>query len=264
MIEEYRRGRTPNPDVMCNREVKFGACMQWVKKQDSNALFATGHYAQGDTESLIQGNDNNKDQTYFLWAIKKELLPSIIFPIGRLEKNEVRRIAKEANLPVAEKRDSQGLCFVGTIDVKTLLKQYIDEKKGHVLDEYGEVIGHHTGAMFYTLGERHGFTITKKSVSDAPYFVIAKNMETNTITVSHTPPQEDTGDVIVLEDVNWMTAPHNGRSYQARARYRAPFASVEIIDDTHIMVADGDITRTPGQSLVLYDNERCIGGGIMK
>lgn len=264
MIEEYRNGRTPNPDVMCNREVKFGACLDWVKKQDKNALFATGHYAQHDNKTLIQSNDNNKDQTYFLWAVKKELLPSIIFPVGQLNKSDVRRIAEEAGLPVATKRDSQGLCFVGTIDVKTLLKQYIDEKRGSVLDEHGEVIGHHSGAMFYTLGERHGFTITKKSVSDAPYFVVAKNMDTNTLIVSNIPPQEDNGNIIILEATNWVIPIHKGKVYQARGRYRAPLASVEIIDDTHIMIVGGNITRTPGQSLVLYDNERCIGGGIMK
>ena len=132
--------------------------------------------------------DENKDQTYFLWTLKKELFPSILFPIGHLEKSQVRSIAKDNNLPVATKKDSQGLCFVGTIDVKTLLKNYIDEKEGSVLNEEGEVIGSHIGVMFYTLGERHGFTITKKSTEDAPYFIVAKDLQNNTITVSRTPP----------------------------------------------------------------------------
>ena len=141
MIEEYRQGRTPNPDVMCNREVKFGAFFSWAKKQDKDAYIATGHYANNDGETLLVSKDTNKDQTYFLWALKKELLTSIVFPIGDMEKSMVREIAAAHSLSVSTKKDSQGLCFVGTINVKTLLKQFIDEKDGDVLNEAGEIIG---------------------------------------------------------------------------------------------------------------------------
>jgi tRNA-uridine 2-sulfurtransferase len=264
MIEEYRVGRTPNPDVMCNREVKFGAFMSWAKKQNPEAYIATGHYASHDGISLIKSNDENKDQTYFLWTLKKELLPSIIFPIGLLEKPQVRMLAEKQGLSVSTKKDSQGLCFVGTIDIKTLLKQYIKEEEGLVLNEQGEAIGIHTGVMFYTIGERHGFTITKKTIEDKPYFIIAKDSNNNTLTVSHIVPQEEKGEVIALDAINWTKEIKQGYIYEARARYRAPLAKVEVIDATHMKVVEGEITKASGQSLVLYDGERCIGGGIIR
>ena len=264
MIEEYRKGRTPNPDVMCNREVKFGAFLKWVKEEDRGAYIATGHYAAHNGTSLVMSKDANKDQTYFLWTLKKELLPSVIFPVGELEKSDVRAFAVKYNLPVSAKKDSQGLCFVGTIDVKTLLKSYIDEKEGDILNEKGEAIGIHDGVMFYTIGERHGFTVTKKTTSDAPYFVIAKDVENNTITVSHNPPHEVSGDVITLDNCNWTVSLAEGEAYEARARYRAPLANVEIIDEHHVRIISGDITQASGQSLVLYKNDVCIGGGIIQ
>jgi tRNA-specific 2-thiouridylase len=263
MIEEYCAGRTPNPDVMCNREVKFGAFYNWAKKQDPESFIATGHYASHNGTSLMKSRDENKDQTYFLWTLKKELFPSVIFPIGEIEKSDVRKLAEKFQLPVATKKDSQGLCFVGTIDVKTLLKNYITEKEGDVLNEEGEIIGVHTGVMFYTIGERHGFTITKKSTNDAPYFIVTKDIEKNTITVSHLPPQEKKGGVITLEKTNWTVALKKGQIYEARARYRAPLAKIEVIDETHMKVVEGDITLARGQSLVLYDGEACVGGGII-
>ncbi len=262
MIEEYRKGRTPNPDVMCNREVKFGAFFTWAKEHGADFI-ATGHYAEHDGVSLLKSKDESKDQTYFLWTLKQELLSSILFPVGQMEKSDVRALATEHHLPVSTKKDSQGLCFVGTIDIKTLLKNYIDEKKGDVLNEHGEVIGTHTGVMFFTIGERHGFTITKKTTDDTPYFIIAKDAIRNTITVSHTPPQEEKGEVMTLEKVNWTQTIKKGEQYEARARYRAPLACVEVIDETHMKVVSGELTKASGQSLVLYDNERCIGGGII-
>ncbi len=263
MIDEYRNGRTPNPDVMCNREVKFGAFYRWAKQQDKDAYIATGHYALHDGSSLRVSEDENKDQTYFLWTLKKELFPSIIFPVGNMEKGKVRELALQYKLPVASKKDSQGLCFVGTIDIKTLLKQYIQEKNGDVCNEQGEVIGTHEGVMFYTIGERHGFSITKKGTDDAPYFVVVKDIEKNTLTVSHKEPKEDRGEVITLEKTNWTKDMVTGARYKARARYRAPLAAVEVIDDTHMKIVSGDITLAKGQSLVLYDGSVCLGGGVI-
>lgn len=262
MIGEYRNGRTPNPDVMCNREVKFGAFYRWAKQQGTDYL-ATGHYAQHDGVSLVKSEDENKDQTYFLWTLSKEIIPRILFPVGNIEKSEVRILAEKYKLPVATKKDSQGLCFVGTIDVKTLLKQYIDEKKGDVINEQGEVVGNHTGVMFFTLGERHGFTITKKGTDDMPYFVIAKDLKANTITVSHIPPQEKSGEIISLISINWTVKLEEGKVYDARARYRAPLAKVECIDKNTFKVIEGNLVKTGGQSLVVYDGEKCIGGGII-
>jgi tRNA-specific 2-thiouridylase len=180
-----------------------------------------------------------------------------------MEKSEVRTLAATYNLPVATKKDSQGLCFVGTIDVKTLLKEYIDERPGSVINEEGESIGSHEGVMFYTLGERHGFTITKKGTDDSPYFVIAKDLSANTLTVSHVPPKDKQSEVISLSKVNWTVLPTKGGTYEARARYRAPLATVEVVDDTHVKVLSGELVSTPGQSLVLYDDGVCLGGGII-
>lgn len=278
MISEYRKGRTPNPDVMCNREVKFGAFYTWAKEQGADYV-ATGHYSRIETSdnrhqttedrntipvcSLKKSKDEHKDQTYFLWTLSKEILSSVLFPIGAIEKSDVRKLAEKFKLPVATKRDSQGLCFVGTINVKTLLKQYIEEKDGDVINEQGEIIGIHSGSMFLTIGERHGFTVIKKTTGDAPYFIIAKDFEKNTITVSHIPPQEIKGEIISLTSCNWTHELVRGKVYDARARYRAPLARVECIDRSHFKIADGELVATPGQSLVLYDSEFCIGGGVI-
>jgi tRNA-specific 2-thiouridylase len=198
-----------------------------------------------------------------LWTLSKDILPSVLFPVGGIEKSEVRALAEKYNLPVASKKDSQGLCFVGTIDIQTLLKQDMDEKSGNVLSEQGEVIGNHSGVMFFTLGERHGFTITKKGTDDMPYFVVAKDITANTITVSHTPPQEKSGEVITLTSCNWTQNLEHGKVYDARARYRAPLAKVQCVDDSRCKLVDGELVATSGQSLVLYDGEKCIGGGII-
>jgi tRNA-specific 2-thiouridylase len=262
MIEEYRAGRTPNPDVMCNREVKFGAFWKWAKEQGADYI-ATGHYAQTDGKQLLLSKDSNKDQTYFLWTLTTHDLSHVLFPVGHLHKEKVREEAQMRGLYTRGKKDSQGLCFVGTIDVKTLLKEYIDEKKGDVLDESRKSIGTHDGVMFYTIGERHGFTITKKNTDDTPYFIIAKNVAHNTLVVSHTPPHEKHGEVITLSRTNWIHQMQPGDVYEARARYRAPCARVEVIDDTHMKVIGGELVATQGQSLVLYNDKRCLGGGII-
>lgn len=262
MIKEYREGRTPNPDVMCNREVKFGAFYAWAKKEGADYV-ATGHYAHHNGVSLVKSEDELKDQTYFLWTLKKEIIPHVLFPVGQMEKSKVREEAKRFNLPVADKKDSQGLCFVGTIDIKTLLKEYIEEKRGDVINESGEVIGYHDGVTFFTLGERHGFTITKKSTDDTPYFVIAKDFEKNTLTVAHTPKEEQKGEIITVHSENFTLPIVQGALYEARARYRAPLARVEAVSSTSFKVLEGSLVAISGQSLVLYDKEVCIGGGVI-
>ncbi len=262
MIEDYRLGRTPNPDVMCNKYVKFGAFYAWARKQGAEYI-ATGHYAQHNGVSLVKSNDENKDQTYFLWTLPKEIMPHVLFPVGDIEKPRVRELAREFNLPVADKKDSQGLCFVGTIDIKSLLKKYVDEKRGDVINESGKVIGHHEGATFYTIGERHGFVITKKGTEEKPYFVVAKNIENNTLTVSHTKKEEAVGGIIQLEKTNWTEVVVKGNIYEGRARYRAPLAQLEAVTPTTFKLIGGELTVAKGQSLVLYDKERCVGGGII-
>jgi tRNA-specific 2-thiouridylase len=247
---------------MCNREVKFGAFYRWAKEQGADFI-ATGHYAQIENNQLKKSVDIEKDQTYFLWALSQDVLTSVIFPVGGLEKKKVRELAEKYNLPVSTKKDSQGLCFVGTIDVKTLLKTYIDEKRGDVLNSKGDVIGYHDGVMFYTIGERHRFTITKKSTEDKPYFIIAKDMNKNTLTVSHEMAIERQNESIELEKVNWTSKPLAGKVYEARARYRAPLSKVQFLDETRIKVIGEEFLIASGQSLVVYDDEVCIGGGIL-
>jgi tRNA-specific 2-thiouridylase len=265
MIEEYRTGRTPNPDVMCNREVKFGAFWRWAQEQGAEYI-ATGHYAITDNEHLYVSKDLSKDQTYFLWTLTADDLKHVIFPIGNMIKDEVRKEATKRGLHTSAKKDSQGLCFVGDIDFKTLLKEYIKEEPGDVTNESGEVIGSHSGAMFYTIGERHGFSISKKGTDDAPYYVIAKNMATNTLVVSHEKISRKHMS-IVLEKTSFVNSlPEEGLTCEARGRYRAPRAGVKlhIVHGTWgVEVTHGDIVPTPGQSLVLYDGGRCLGGGIM-
>ncbi len=267
MIEEYRIGRTPNPDVMCNREVKFGAFWRWAQAHGADYI-ATGHYAVTDNEKLLLSKDKNKDQTYFLWTLKKDDLEHVLFPIGHMEKETVRAEAKKRDLYTSNKKDSQGLCFVGTIDIKTLLKEYIKEEKGDVLNKEGEIIGSHDGAMFYTIGERHGFTIREKGTDDAPYYVMRKDMGNNTLIVS--PEKTGTSDDnrIILEKTSFVEEPPQpDKVYTARGRYRAPLSKVKLQcnDNTWIVeTLEGELVYTSGQSLVVYDNDICMGGGVMK
>ncbi len=266
MIAEYKVGRTPNPDVMCNAHVKFGAFYDWAMKQGANFV-ATGHYAQIKKEVLFAGIDSNKDQSYFLWTLKKEQLPHIIFPIGHLTKPEVRELAKKLKLPTAEKKDSQGLCFIGMVDMKEFLSHYIETKEGNVMNEKAEVIGNHPGAMFFTIGERHGFTITKKTSNDERYYVISKNIGANTVTVSNKNvegnlPQARTR--VSLQEVNWNQggAPI-GKQLQARSRYREQLQNITLIDEKTVDFADPQNTISSGQSLVVYDGDICLGGGVI-
>ncbi len=267
MIEEYRIGRTPNPDVMCNREVKFGAFWRWAKEQGAEYV-ATGHYASTDNAHLLLPKDANKDQTYFLWTLTCDDLEHVLFPIGYMEKDDVRKEAEKRSLYTSSKKDSQGLCFIGTIDLKTLLKEYIKQETGDVINQAGEIIGSHEGVMFYTIGERHGFTITKKSTDDAPYYVIGKDLEKNLLIISHSKPHTEKSQEIVLEKISFVNeVPQKETTYSARGRYRAPLAKVKIVEDNNVwkvQVLEGELIHTSGQSLVLYDDTKCIGGGIMR
>lgn len=266
MIEEYRSGRTPNPDVMCNREVKFGAFWKWAQEQGADYI-ATGHYAVTDNEHLYVSKDTNKDQTYFLWTLTKDDLEHVLFPIGHMTKEEVRTEAEKRALYTTTKKDSQGLCFVGTVDVKTLLKEYIKEKTGDVINEQGEIIGSHDGVMFYTIGERHGFSIATKGANDGPVYVIAKDRKANTLTVSGTKTHPETQAEIALDRVSFVSErPEQGKVYEARGRYRAPLSKVELHmrgKEWTVKGVEGDLMPTSGQSLVVYDGARCIGGGII-
>ena len=275
MISEYKVGRTPNPDVMCNRYVKFGGFFSWAMGQGADYV-ATGHYAQvlkrlsnvlDDRFKLVVSTDKNKDQTYFLWTLTQDQLSKTLFPVGDLEKLEVRKLARKFRLPNAEKKDSQGLCFIGKIDVKEFLSHYITPKKGVVLDIHGQTVGKHNGAFFYTIGERHGFLITKKTSDDKPLYVVAKNIAANTITVSHKTADGELPSVkteIILKDMNWNQdiVPMN-KNLQVRSRYRESLQDARLSGSDAVIFKKPQSTLSSGQSLVVYDGEVCLGGGII-
>jgi tRNA-specific 2-thiouridylase len=272
MISEYAHGRTPNPDVMCNQHVKFGAFYNWAMARGGDFV-ATGHYAQvvegKSGPELHAGIDKNKDQSYFLWTLTQDQLSHVIFPVGGLEKPQVRKLAEKYKLPNAKKKDSQGLCFVGKMDVKDFLSKIIPNKPGDVLDEKGKVIGSHPGSLFFTLGERHGFTISDKSPNDRPLYVISKDTEANTITVSsrlHDGALSSARIEVKIADTNWIGSPLGDLS--ARTRYRQTLSKVKDLssegDTATVTFISAHEYPTPGQSLVVYGGTRCFGGGIIQ
>ena len=304
MIEEYKKGRTPNPDVMCNREVKFGVFWEFAKKHGADYI-ATGHYAVNDllhTDSSFQSSltpflgipkngtpppvasqglsvfrkspDSSKDQSYFLWTLTQEDLSHTLFPIGNLHKTEVRKIAKKYKLPTAVKKDSQGVCFLGPLDMKDFLKHYIESKKGEVLlvpseaEGKSKVVGSHDGAIFFTLGERHGFVITEKTENDKPYYVVRKNIKENTITVSTSPnnSSSETFGPINIINTNWTILPEENKKYTAQIRYHGELlnCSIKVLKDNKAQIIfDKDILIDSGQSIVVYEGDICLGGGIV-
>lgn len=266
MIEEYKKGRTPNPDVMCNREVKFGTFWDFAKKNGADFI-ATGHYAQilprSDFGRMKRGVDLGKDQSYFLWTLTYKDLEHTLFPIGHLKKSEVRKLAKKYKIPIATKKDSQGVCFLGPLDMKDFLRHYIDSKKGDVLNEEDEVVGYHEGSVFFTLGERKGFTIIKKTEHDKPLYVVAKDISNNTITVSSDPNLSKEGENIIynLINTNWNSDLED-KKYTAQIRYHGELLKCKI--DENKIIFDSSILVSKGQSIVVYDGDICLGGGIVE
>jgi len=269
MISEYREGRTPNPDVMCNQYVKFGVFLDFALRHGAEAV-ATGHYAHvehtGETYHLYRGFDPEKDQSYFLWTLTQKQLSRIFFPIGDTVKSHVRIEAKQSDIHTFEKRDSQGICFLGHVDIKEFLSHYVRVTKGDVLDEAGNVIGSHDGALFYTLGQRHGFITTTTRAESAPFYVISKDLTRNTITVSTT-PKRVIGETVILSRVN-VIAGELPTICEAQFRYRQKPFAVQVARHTDgrvmLTVLDKNIeTPSLGQSCVLYADRECLGGGII-
>ncbi len=276
MIEEYRAGRTPNPDVMCNREIKFGIFWQFAKEHGADYI-ATGHYARIEHKAqslkLKVANDASKDQAYFLYRLTSDDLAHVLFPIGHLQKTEVRKLAEKFDLATSKKKDSQGVCMLGDLDLKQFLEHYIPSVRGDVLNTEGEVIGYHDGAIFLTLGERHGFTITKKTPNDGRYYILAKDIEKNTIVVSNKQEATQEKHSNILPNVgiskcSWVLGvPEESKKYTAQIRYHGEFLpcviqniknnSAEIIFEKSVLVAKG-------QSIVVYDDNVCLGGGIVE
>lgn len=256
MIREYAAGRTPNPDVECNRAVKFGAFFKWAIQNGADYV-ATGHYARLDNGVLKQGRDQNKDQSYFLWTLTPKELKKTIFPVGEYQKSEVRKLAQKFGLPTAEKKDSQGLCFLGKLDVKDFLGKYLKTKPGQVVDQQGRVLGTHRGVYFYTLGEHHYG------------YIIKKDLQKNLLTVTEKPPKLAKNVVVGLGDVNWNqgTAPDLAKTYQARIRHRGELKQCKLEKvgrSWQVLFPLPPEAIAPGQSLVVYDKEVCLGGGVIK
>ncbi|MFW0871207.1 MAG: tRNA 2-thiouridine(34) synthase MnmA [Patescibacteria group bacterium] len=283
MIDSYRAGITPNPDIFCNKYVKFGGFLEWALKQGADYI-ATGHYAQhfvreevgsGDSELqeasslMAMGADADKDQTYFLYQLTQKQLSHTIFPIGHWKKDKVRRRAKKYGLFTATKKDSQGICFVGPVEMRKFLAKYIDEEGGDVLNEVGEVIGKHSGSFFLTIGQRSGFEIAPEyRTPDMPrMYIVAKDTKHNTITVS--PSLEVYNPkIIYITNTSWINqAPQVGDKMVSRVRHRGALlqAQFEMVDGDiySLSFSEAHSGVAEGQSLVLYQDTICLGGGII-
>lgn len=273
MIEEYKKGRTPNPDVMCNRVVKFGVFWEFSKARGADYI-ATGHYArirqnfQGENNEyeLLVGVDPSKDQSYFLWKLSSDDMAHILFPVGHLNKNEVRKVAKKAGISTATKKDSQGVCFLGMLDMKDFLSHYIEKQNGNVLNTKGEVVGEHEGALFFTLGERHGFTISKRDTNEQkPLYVVSKNIERNEIVVSEEKEFKNSSDILIQE----MTVPakYMNEKLECQIRYHGQRHECIITESgTDKFKVNFEMecpTVASGQSVVFYKNEHLLGGGVV-
>lgn len=270
-ISEYKAGRTPNPDVMCNKYVKFGAFLSFANAHGADFI-ATGHYAQriekNGSYELHRGVDTQKDQSYFLWTLTQKQLAQTLFPVGNSPKETIRNEASQAGLITAHKKDSQGICFLGQIDIPEFLAHYINLQKGAVLNEMGEVIGEHKGALVYTTGQRHGFTVlTTDSKRDALY-VIERDIAANTITVSPHKTYAKVSEHLCLEAIQLNTQlVELCTEFEMQTRYRQdpiPCKAVRLTSDTiELMVLKDTDTPSIGQSCVLYNGPVCLGGGII-
>jgi tRNA-uridine 2-sulfurtransferase len=269
-IDEYIAGRTPNPDVMCNKHVKFGAFLEFAKDHGADYI-ATGHYARrvddSSSSQLYRGVDPNKDQSYFLWTLTPEQLAYTLLPVGDTVKDTIRYEAGEAKIPTAQKKDSQGICFLGQVDIKDFLQHYTKLEVGKVLNEQGEVIGTHEGALVYTPGQRHGLTINTHEESRQPYFVVSKNLDQNTVTVSTTKPTQTERTEILLTNIVLRQEVKVGELLSAQSRYRQEPFPVEILSVSETKVTLRSLAVSDkivvGQSCVLYKDNCCVGGGII-
>jgi len=306
MIHGYKIGLTPNPDVMCNKEIKFGVFLKKALELGADYV-ATGHYVRlkesrisnkeyrnnpilnSKFYSLYSALDPSKDQSYFLWTLTQDQLKHCLFPIGDYKKTEIRKIAKRINLPTADKKDSQGICFVGQVSIKDFLKEYLPPKKGKVIDEFGKVVGYHDGVQFYTIGQRHGLGIggrARHSFSEGgikPYYISGKSAKTNTIHIAY---GEENPELyrkeIKLAQVNLINhikIPKKGLKLKVRVRYRQPLAAAQLLKivphsagsretgkivKLKIIFAKEQRFIAPGQSAVIYDkNGAMLGGGVI-
>jgi len=265
MIHEYEIGRTPNPDIMCNQEIKFKLFLERSLEEGAD-LIATGHYARVIGGQLYAGLDKNKDQSYFLYRLSAKALSRSLMPIGELQKPIVRQLARKLNLVTADKKDSQGICFIGTVNVKEFLSAYVKSEVGPIIDQKGKEVGYHDGALFYTIGQRHGLKVG----GGLPYYVTGKDIHKNTVFVT-TDLQDDTlwRSRFEFTSAHWLSGPPDSTSaYELRTRYRAPLVKVKKLSQLSrekwkVELDDEVRAVTPGQSAVIYQADRVVGGGIV-
>ncbi|WP_444884719.1 tRNA 2-thiouridine(34) synthase MnmA [Microbulbifer sp. PSTR4-B] len=274
-LAEYKAGRTPNPDILCNREIKFKVFLEYAEVLGADAI-ATGHYTRRrDIEGrtyLLKGLDGNKDQSYFLHAVGEGEFARSLFPLGELEKPEVRRIAEENGFITHNKKDSTGICFIGERRFKDFLEQYLPAQPGDMETPEGEIMGRHAGLMYHTIGQRQGLGIGGvKGAGEEPWYVVGKNLERNVLIVAqgaHHPLLYATG--LVATQIHWINGAAPGESFrcQAKTRYRQPDqdCTIRVQKGGNLTVEFDEPQRaiTPGQSLVLYDGEICLGGAVIE
>ena len=267
MVDGYKKGITPNPDVMCNKEIKFGLFLGKALKMGADFI-ASGHYVRlvknGEGLELHQAKDKSKDQSYFLWTLTQGQLKRSLFPIGDYTKKEVREIAKEVGLPTADKKDSQGICFIGEVSLKDFLGEYLQKKEGDVLNTEGEVIGTHDGAQFYTIGQRHGLGIG----GGGPYYVADKDVKVNTVTLATKEDKELYQKKAKVVGINIISEKEFPKKVMVRVRYRQPLQASElqeVTDDSYLVKFDKPQEFiASGQSAVFYDKKgKMLGGGII-
>lgn len=265
MIDEYKAGRTPNPDIMCNQEVKFKLFLH-AALADGADIIATGHYARVHDGQLLAGIDDAKDQSYFLCRVSEDALRKTLMPIGEYKKSEVRALARKFGLATAEKKDSQGICFVGKVGIKDFLQEFVESKPGNIIDQHGAVVGEHDGALFYTIGQRQGLGVG----GGLPYYVVDKDMAKNEVYVT-----TDLQDERLWSNELTLTAPHwiNGEpnaadEFTVRTRYRAALIPVTSLSKSsngtwRVVMRDEVRALTAGQSAVIYRGEHVVGSGIV-
>ena len=272
-LNEHRKGRTPNPDILCNREIKFKSFLDYAFNIGADYI-ATGHYASlndiNGMKLLVRSKDLEKDQTYFLHEVKEKEFEKCIFPLENLLKTEVRKIAKKINLPVSSKKDSVGICFVGERNLKDFLKRFIKFEKGNIKDSEGNIIGKHPGAILFTQGQRQGLNVGGvKNKPELPWYVYDKNIELNEIYVC----QGEFNNLLmssglIMEKMKWINPTKNLKKLSCQVQVRHRGKPIECIahfldDEVKVLFSENIRAIAPGQSAVLYKNNQCLGGGII-